>query len=160
MQIFRFINPDGSTRLNLNDPDKWHLARGLDIGRVGYEKTSIAQPPFDGAVVSSAWATPVRMTVPLLYGDPRSVKTAATIRSDWNALRTELKQLNNIIELREPTDTVSYYIDLSYGPYDEPTIHQGQASPNPFLSGMRGFAGPILLELDRHPNLRGAGAML
>jgi hypothetical protein len=160
MLIFRFINADGTVRLNLNDPTRWHLARGLNVGAKRYEKSTISQPPFDGVVVSSAWAPPVRVTVPLLYGEAGVTKTPVTIRSDYDALRTELRQVSSIIEFREPGDTVSYYMDFPYGPYDEPTIHQGQAPPNPFLPSMRGFAGPIVLELDRAPNLRGAGTMV
>ena len=154
MQIFRFVDDVGTVRLNLLDNNGWQLAQGLDLGARRLERTWLTQPPYDGATLASAWAPTVRMILPLILM-PQS--SSAAIRAKYNLLKNELDRPVNIIEMREPGDTESFLIDTFKA--DLPSIaHRGFAAPNMFLAGQS--IGPFEIEMDRWPDLRGAGAMI
>jgi hypothetical protein len=154
VQIFRFIDDVGAVRLDLNDVTGWALGRGFDLGVRALERTWLSQPPYDGATLASSWAPPVEMVVPLVLMPQAN---AAAIRTKFNALKTELDRPVNIIEFREPTDTLSYYIDTFRA--DVPSlVARGIDAPNMYL-GLR-QVGPFVLSITRLPDLRGAGTMI
>lgn len=154
MLIFRFTSFDGGTiRLDLNDPAGWMLARGFELGTRRLERTYIAQPPYAGAVLATSYAPPVKMIVPLLLQQQASV---AAVRTKLTQLQTELLRETNTIEMREPNDTASFFIDTFKA--DVPSIHHAVDAPNQFL--FRATISPIVVEFDRLPDLRGAGAMV
>lgn len=153
MQVFRFVTYDGSTvRLDLNNPQSgWFLGRGFDLGVKRWEKTYITQPPYSGAVLASSWAPLVRVRFALFLAPQPSV---AAMRTRLTELRTELERETNTIEFREPGDSVSFYMDTFRA--DVPSVHRGLEIPNEFL--FKAVVGPFIIELDRLPDLRGAGA--
>jgi hypothetical protein len=155
MQIFRFVDPGSlAVRLDLNDLTGWSLGRGLDLGARRLERVWLTQPPYDGATLAATFAPPVRMRVPLILM-PQA--TSAAIRSKFNALKTELDRPTNAIEFREPNDSASFIIDTFRA--DVPSVaHRGIDAPNMFLA--KQSIGPFIVEMDRLPDLRGAGAMI
>lgn len=156
MQIFRFVDPanTATVRLNLVDPTGWQLGRGFDLGARRLERVWLTQSPFDGATLASTFAPPVKMTVPLVLMPQAD---AATIRSKFNLLKTELDRPTNAIEMREPSDSTSFIIDTFRA--DVPSLaHHGFDAPNMFLALQS--IGPFVIEMDRLPDLRGAGAMI
>jgi hypothetical protein len=155
MQIFRFVDPSTlAVRLNLVDPTGWQLGQGLDIGARRLERVWLTQSPYDGATLASSFAPPVRMQVPLILLPQAD---SATIRAKFNLLKTELDRPTNAIEMREPNDSASFIIDTFRA--DVPSLaHHGFAAPNMFLA--KQSIGPFIIEIDRLPDMRGAGAMI
>jgi hypothetical protein len=154
MDRFRFVTYDGSTlRLDLNTESGWMLARGFVLGNVRLERTYITQPPYAGGTLASSWKPVVQMTVPLILTKQTNI---AAIRTKFDALKTELERDTNTIEMRENGDNTSYYIDTYKA--DMPSLHRGIDAPNLMQYGV--VIGPIVLEIDRYPDLRGAGTMI
>jgi hypothetical protein len=156
VQIFRFVDPVTTTtvRLNLVDPTGWQLGRGFDLGARRLERVWLTQPPYDGGTLASSFAPPVKMVVPLVL---MPQVDAATVRAKYNLLKTELDRPVNAIEMREPNDSTSFIIDTFRA--DVPSLaHHAFDAPNMFLS-FRSI-GPFILEIDRMPDLRGAGLMI
>jgi hypothetical protein len=155
VQIFRFVDPSTlAVRLNLLDAAGWQLGRGLDLGARRLERVWLTQAPYDGGTLATSFAPPVRMQVPLVLMPQAD---AATVRAKFNLLKTELDRATNAIEMREPNDSTSFIIDTFRA--DVPSLaHHGFDAPNMFLAYRS--VGPFILEIDRLPDLRGAGAMI
>lgn len=148
--ILRFVDASGSVRLDLNSLTGWYLSRGLDLGRTTYARTYMRQGGVDGVTFVSADEDVVTMRIPLLM-HPQPI--AESVWELMEALRVECQRDTNIVEYRPPDFQVSFLIDTYKA--DVPSLHQGAPVPNPYRLRQAGL--PVLLEIDRAAQMRGAG---
>jgi dsDNA-binding SOS-regulon protein len=146
VDVWRFVDQTGAERLDMNDPDAWLLGRGLVLGRQPFDKTYISQAPFSGATLATSTPLLVQMQVPLNMQEQDDVDDMLEL---MDALATELTRTTNIIEGKLPGASTSFFLDTFKT--DIPTLIQGVPSPNPYLMG--GSVFPVLLDIDRMPDI-------
>lgn len=158
MEIFRFVDAvGGATRLDLLDENGWMLHRGFDIGQEGIEKVYLAQPPYTGATLAASYRGIVTMTIALSL---MKQATRLDMKTKMAALATELDRNTNYLEFRPTGFTAeglgSYYA-LTYQS-NIPTLLRSVPHPSSFKALQS--VTPIVLSLDRDPELLGEGVFI
>ncbi len=147
--ILQFINSAGAVTLNLNDMAGFVLARGLDLGAAEVETTWLSQPPYPGAIPTGFTEQIVTMQIPIQMSKQTNW---LAMRSLLNLLHTELLRPTNIIEFKPDPTSASYYFDTYRASI--PSLYRGLDAPNPARLKQDPF--PMLLQIPRHPQARGA----
>jgi hypothetical protein len=151
---FAWTNFAGTvTALDMISTTGWVLGEGLVMGTSAIEHVTLHQDGWDGDYLTSSRRPNVMMQIPLIM---REQTTVAAMKTLYDALVVELDKVTNTIAYRPQGAAADFLIDTYRA--DIPSIRQGEGMPSPFT--IRGSRSPLILNIMRKPQLRGAGAYL